>query len=204
MKKVILMVSFVILITFSAIAYSSYVKMHIVRESEPEAWQEAYTTFLKDFSAKSNYDNHEFSLRDLDNNGIPELIIIQTHPAEELLTVYSYDRNVREIGDYSNVKIAMAGLRISNNPMFPGLFTVWWGGGVEHYGYLTVKEGVLTYEDVWRNDHTLETPFQEEISNNKQLIKESIDAHPPSEYTDNLLKTYPFSNDAIDELFGDL
>ena len=43
--------------------------------------------------------------------------------------------------------------------MFPGLFTFWWGGGVEHYGYLYVDEGALKESKLWEVDHTEENCY---------------------------------------------
>lgn len=167
--------------------------------SKQETWQEAYTLFLRDFHALAEVN--EFSLRDLDNNGIPELIIVQVEEeaANGVLTVYTYDGDIYKLGDYTDPKIGVAGLRFSNDEMYPGLFTLWWGGGVEHYGYLTVRDRKLVYEYLWYIDHTIDTQHNE-ISNDKQLINESINANPPYEYTDNVLKMYLINEDNISEI----
>jgi len=117
--------------------------------TETGMWQEAYIAFLRNFSASTESGVSEFALRDLDNNSVPELIITQTdaNAMSAVLTVYSYDGNVYKVGDYSNPKESfVSGFRFSNKLAFPGLFEVWWGGGIEHYGYLTVKKRNLAYE----------------------------------------------------------
>jgi hypothetical protein len=172
-------------------------------DSAAEAWQKAYAAFLKSFPVLADYEVYEFSLKDLDNSGVPELIIVQSNATGGILTAYSYDDKVYKIGDYSDAKIGIAGLRVSNNLMYPGLFTCWWGGGVDHYGYLTVKEGRLTYEDLWYDDHLAAPPRQKELSGDKQLVKESRDAHPPYDYQDNLLKMYIINVDSIDDSIDD-
>ncbi|MCL2654626.1 MAG: hypothetical protein FWD65_02880 [Coriobacteriia bacterium] len=58
-----------------------------------EPWQNAYAEFLKGFPALTDYDFSTFSLRDLDNDSVPELIIIQGKEDEQIktLSVYSYN-----------------------------------------------------------------------------------------------------------------
>ncbi len=170
-------------------------------DSVVKTWQEAYVVFLRDFSVFTD-NEPSFSLRDIDNNGIPELIIVHEDgkTTDSVLTTYYYDGTVYKIGDYSDSKIGVAGLRISDNPMFPGLFTSWWGGGVEHYGYLTVRNERLSYEYLWYIDRTTEPPRQKEISNKKELINESINAHSSNYYTHNLLEMYPINDENINLL----
>ena len=144
-----------------------------VEDSADNIWKEAYSTFLNDFQRDSQYNRSHFSWRDLDHDGIPELIIEQARDDAGILNVYSYDSCVFEVGKYSNPKIGVAALRFSTKPEFSGLFTFWWGGGVEHYGYLTVKDKELIYVDLWYIDFLNETN-QIEVSSDKELINESI------------------------------
>jgi hypothetical protein len=162
-----------------------------------ETWQNAYAVFVIEYREKSSWDILEFSLRDFDDNGIPELIIVETNGNgnDGVLTVFSYSGEIYKIGEYLDPKTA-AGYRISDNPLFSGLFTLWRGGGIEHYGYLSVIDGKLVYEDVWCDDHSKENRTIEEISSDKLLIKESMDAHPPYEYTENILKMHFLNDDA--------
>ncbi len=169
---------------------------------ELETWQDAYAEFLRSFPVHADKDVQTFSLRDLDNDGVIELIIIESDGVvEALLSVYSYDDNVYKVGDYTDPKIGVAGLRVSNNSMFPGLFTLWWGGGVEHYGYLTIQEGKLISEDLWYIDRTKDLPYQFELSDNIELVNESINAHPPYDYSENLLEMYLLEEGNIAEVF---
>lgn len=64
--------------------------------------------------------------------------------------------NFYKIGEYSDPKIGISAIRISKNPKFPGLFNQWWGGGVEHYGYLEVREQVILYGE---NGYSLRFPY---------------------------------------------
>ena len=172
-------------------------------DSAATIWRDSYRAFLKDFPVLSNCDVSGFSLRDLDNNGIPELITVQSdsNSMQGILIIYSCDDIIYKVGEYTNPKLGVAGLRVSSNQAFPGLFTCWWGGGMEHYGYLTIQDEKLIHEDLWYDDHHVEdSPGLVQISGDKQLIKESMDAHPPYDYTENLLEMYPVNEDNIIEI----
>lgn len=160
-----------------------------VEDSEADTWREAYKTFLQDFIGDSRYNRFHYSWRDLDNNGIPELIIEEAKDEDGSLTVYSYDGGIFEIGNYLNPKIGTAALQFSSNPEFSGLFTLWWGGGVEHYGYLTVEDSRLKHVDLWYIDRLNES--ETEISGDKELITESKNI----EATGNIFEMY--SIDAV-------
>jgi len=167
-----------------------------VEDSADNTWKEAYSTFLNNFQRDSQYNRSHFSWRDLDNDGIPELIIEQARDDAGILNVYSYDGCVFEVGKYSNPKIGVADLRFSTNPDFSGLFTFWWGGGVEHYGYLTVNDRELLYVDLWYIDRLNETN-QIEVSSDKELINESISVETTD---DSILEMYPVDAVGISEL----
>ena len=174
-------------------------------DNETEFWRDGYAVFLRNLPVLGDNMIFSFFLRDLDNSGVPELMIVQMNQTahDDVLTAYSYDGEVYKIGDYSNPKKSFTDwFRFSNSPAFPGLFECWVGGGVEHYGYLSVKEGKLTYEYLWYDDRTKEPPQQIEISGNKLLIDESIDAFPPYDYTDNLLETYLVNDNNIDGIIS--
>ena len=72
--------------------------------------------------------------------------------------------------------------------MLPGLFEMWHSGGEEHYGYLSIEDGELVYEYLWHNDRTVTPPQETTISDNQQLVDESIKLNPPYDSDDNLLE----------------
>lgn len=167
-----------------------------------DSWKNAYADVLRSLPVLSDNNTYTFALRDLDNNKMPEIIILKHNgnALNAVYTVYSYDDNIYKAGDYSNpAGQCVTGLCFSNNSMFPGLFECWEAEGVEHYGYLSVTKGKLIYEDLWYMNRTSDPPHQVEISNNKQLINESIATFPPYEYSDNLLEMYPVNDENIDE-----
>ena len=161
-----------------------------VKEKFKEQAKLVYMDYLQNFSRMKDYQVFEFSLRDLDKDEIPELIIVQSNAVHGILSVYFYDGNLKKYGDYSNPKIGQSGLYISDNPMFPGLFTLWWGGGVEHYGYLYVDEGALKESKLWEVDHTEEFPCQKILFSDEELVEESMKLFSENDDEKNLLELY--------------
>lgn len=99
------------------------------------------------------------------------------------ITVYTIDDTVVEVGDH-NLVTGTTRLLFSDNPSYPGIFSLFVSGGLEHYGYITIKDKNLIYEELWNEDYSgvsnelgLERERIEEISGNKQLIEESRKAY---------------------------
>ena len=155
-----------------------------VKEEFKEQAKLAYIDFLKKFSKT------EFSLIDFYNDGITELIIVQSNAVHGILSVYYYDGDLKKYGDYSNPKIGQSALRVSDNPTFPGLFTLWWGGGVEHYEYLYLDEGILKESKLWEVDRTGEFPCQKILFSDEELVEESMKLFSENDDAKNLLELY--------------
>ena len=117
------------------------------------------------------------------------------------LFVYSYDDEVCRIGECDDPNSFAGTFLFSDHLEYPGLCSCKWGGGIERYGYLSIKDNQLVYEDLWLTDRTLDTPEQKDISNNKELINESINLFKPNEYDANILEEYPISVDGIKQVF---
>lgn len=165
--------------------------------------KEAYESFLRNYFGSTEYDVYEFALRDLDNNGIPELLVVLSNEDGGILTVYSYNGEIYKMGDYSDSKIGISAFVVPANPELRGLFNLWWGGGVEHYGYLFVKDGNLTYEELYYIDRTGDTPEQVNISNNTELIdRASKDFLETDEIGDNILDMYLINEENISKILG--
>lgn len=166
-------------------------------ENFSEEWQRAYTDFLRDYAVHDEYS--VFSLWDFEGNNIPELLIRDTSETGIIvITVYSYNGSVDEVGHCSGVNDS-AGLLTSSNPMFPGLFTSKWGGGVTHYFYIDVNEGGLTDTYLWYYDTTVYPEETVEISDDQQLVNESFEvyAHFDLWYCENYEKPL-LINETID------
>lgn len=170
-------------------------------EQTVNTYMKAYESYLRSFPELHDYEYSGVALRDLDKNGVPELIIVQVDEADGILKVYSYDNRVYKIGEYSDPKIGISGIRISENPEFPGLFNQWWGGGVEHYGYLEVREKQLIYEDLWYMDRTGAAPYQNQVSNKEALIRESMTLFSDDDDMGNILDPVPINDENIDKMF---
>ena len=165
----------------------------------PKKWQTAYVAFLSERLASDVGGIFEFCLRDIDGDNRSELITLCSDGdgLSGILTLYTYDEStVCEIGSYDEPKTAAA-YRISDNRAFAGLFTLWWGGGVEHYGYLSLREGTLHYELLWEMDRTAEAPRQSALSDNQPLVDASIRLYQTD---DNLLEMHLLSETSISEL----
>ena len=167
-------------------------EIEATENSDVSNWQTAYISFLKDFPAPEDNEILEFSLRDLDGDGVPELIICQMDNAAYTkdLLVYSYENSIYKIGEFENAGSYASALCITDNPMFGGLFLLWYGGGVERYGYLSVEDRELKYEYLFYYDRTVEPHNKGIISDNEQLVEEADNAFPPYDYYDNILEMY--------------
>lgn len=175
----------------------------LITDETKDAWQNAYALFLKDWPALPDEYVLVFSLRDLDQDSIPELLIRQGNEKDQTrrLFVYSYDDGVCKIGECDDPNSFAGTFLFSDHLEYHGLFSCKWGGGIERYGYLSIKGNHLVYEDLWLMDRTLDTPEQKDISNNKELINESINLFKSNEYDANVLKEYPISMDGIKQAF---
>jgi len=170
----------------------------------PNTYMKAYEAYLRSFPELNDYEYSGFALRDLDKDGVPELMIIQVDEADGILKVYSYDDHVYKIGEYSDPKIGISAIRISDDPKFPGLFDQWWGGGVEHYGYLEVREKRLIYEGLWYIDRTGGSPYQRRVSDNGALISEAMDLFSDDECAGDILEPVLINDENIDKMFSSI
>ena len=150
-------------------------------EKPPPIGREAnYTAFLEDLYGNKYIDKSDiasegpqkvigFYYIDMDGDGAPELIIKQWPN----ITVYTFDGTVTEVG---NERFTTGTERFfhSNNPSYPGIFVFHVGGGLYRYGYTTIKDKQLIYEELWNEDFSGWRENRiEELSDDKGLIRES-------------------------------
>lgn len=155
--------------------FNSYLSMS---NSNIQDWQKGYIQFLHGYVILEDYEICEYALRDMNSDGVPELILLQTDmSAKALLEIYSFKNAVFKTGEYGDIKVGSA-LRVSDNLQYPGLFDVQWGGGIERYGYITVWEDLLVYECLWFDNLAPEEVAKENgklgknmVSDNKELIE---------------------------------
>ena len=141
-----------------------------------EGWEDNYVAFLKDLHDKDfGEESPRFFYKDINGDGVPELIVARNGVN---LSVYIFEGAVTEIGE-RNFGTATTRFLYSDNPSYPGIFFFFVGGGVEHYGYLTVKDNEFIYEELWNEDYSgfyVERDGRnriEEYSDDKGLINES-------------------------------
>lgn len=107
------------------------------------------SVYVADFSGflaglKADGSEAVYHLRDIDGNGIQELLLQE----DGVLTVYTFTDGVTKVDAYEYGTGTFRMLS-SDEPKYPGVITFWVGGGVNHYGYITVKDGKLSHERLW-------------------------------------------------------
>ena len=168
-------------------------------QNDAKTWQEAYIEFLKGNNYPLNYDISRFSLKDLDNDGIPELILQQRNEGSNssILTVYSYNDKVFEIGSYELV--GAGGLCVSDNQKFPGLFHVTWGGGIEDYWYISIEENMLQCQHAWRINRSIQEIEPIEFLDS-ELIDVVIDVYETDKFHYNEFEMYYINEENIEKI----
>ncbi len=127
-------------------------------------WRSSYTALLKSINKNNSNQTNEFVLRDLDSDDIPELIV-----KEELkLIVYRQNKDVEEIGNY-NFSTGTTRFFTSKNKKYPGIFFFYVSGGLNHYGYLDIKDGKLHIQELWNEDYS---GISKEIGETRDVIEE--------------------------------
>lgn len=160
---------------------TSDVSFHGSDEGGEEEWSIAYTTFLNNlFEKKSSKTTFQFLIKDLDDNGIPELII-QKNGVN--ITVYTFHSEVIKVGHH-DFKSGTTRFLYSDQSSYPGIFTFGVGGGCEWYGYISIQNDKMQIEKLWNKDFSGISKLLgkkrdkiEETSSDKQLIKESKRAY---------------------------
>ena len=129
-----------------------------------------YNNFLADLKAQQS-DLYYYT-KDIDGNGVADLIILENTK----LSVYTYEKSVMLIGE-QDFFTGTVRFFSSDNPDYSGVFYFTVGGGAEHYGYMTVEDKKLSFEDLWEENYATEPQDSEnrikELSPDKDLISES-------------------------------
>lgn len=162
-----------------------YIPSTPVQAAKDTEWQEAYVEVLnspnefyrisgsKDLSEYSRMKSSlNFSLRDIDNNGIPELIVCWSdYPTATIYGIYTYFNGIKSLGD---IGMETADLFISDKPEFPGLLTYSYSyNGNEFFEYTTIRNNELSSEAIWQKI-VKQSPNEEVevITDNKPLVAE--------------------------------
>ena len=129
-----------------------------------------YTDILDDLKAKLS-DSYYF-IKDIDEDNSPDLLVLNNTK----LSVYSYEKSARLIGE-QDFLTGTVRFFSSDNSEYPGIFYFTVGGGVNHYGYMSIKNQKLFFEDLCEENYASEstdnTENTKELSADKELIEES-------------------------------
>lgn len=149
-----------------------------------DGWRSAYESYLNErYKKGNNPDDLYYFIKNIDGAGSPELFVID-HAEEDgdQMKVYTYRDEVRKIGSY--FLTGTTRLLYSDDPSCPGVFTFGVGGGLEHYGYMTVQDGKLSATELWNEDYSgiskelgKDRDRILELSSDKLLIRESGKAY---------------------------
>lgn len=141
------------------------------------SWQDAYAEVLKDpegfYKAYGSEDEYAynkykpyfyFSLKDIDNNGVPELIVRWDMGGDgHTCEIYTYSKGIKELG----IVALQDEFSISSNSKYPGLFYCSYAyNGTEAYNYVKIKKNKLTDEMFFQMEREVIT------KNNSTLLAE--------------------------------
>lgn len=139
------------------------------KEDMNQKAKDAYISFLKE-QFKDN--DISFIFKDIDGNGTDELIVIK----KTIMIFYAFNEEITEIGDWNNINNTFRFLS-SDNPSYPGIISFYVGWDENIYGYITIKDNKLHFEELWIEYTSEESLGLEdrikEISDDKLLIEES-------------------------------
>lgn len=93
-----------------------------------------------------------------------------------LLRKWCYEKSARLIGE-QDFLTGIVRFFSSDNSEYPGIFYFTVGGGANHYGYMSIKNQKLSFEDLWEENYASESTDTTEnikaLSADKGLIEES-------------------------------
>lgn len=140
--------------------------------------QKAYISLMDELykSNVSGSSDYQFVLKDLDNNGINELIIVKGGTDVE---IYTFDNRVIKVGEH-DFTTATTKLLFSKKTEYSGIFYFFVGGGYEWHGYISMSNNQMEIEELWNEDYSdiaqilgEERGKIEYFSSNEALIQES-------------------------------
>lgn len=150
-----------------------------------EEWKKAYEEKLdKLYERKKDERWYSYTVRDLDGNGVPELILRSPGKTTgSKITVYSYEQGIKKIGKHHFIGGTTV-LLVTDHPSYPGIIYFQVGGGLEYYSYLSMVDQTLHTEELWNEDYSgisqelgKDRERIQEISKDSALIQESKKAY---------------------------
>ncbi len=151
-----------------------------IPEKQPETPEpfdyRSYYDFLIELCSNNPEKIANFFVKDIDNNGVEELIVDHDNSME--YSFYTIDNGVVKLIEKYDFLTGTTRLLETNDEAYPGLICFTVGGGAEHYVYLTIKDGQLSFEKIWDDNYsgTYDTPTTE-YTTDKKLIEVSANAY---------------------------
>ena len=132
--------------------------------------ESAYQNLLDNLKITQN--DLYYSIKDIDGNTVDDLILLENTK----LSIYTFDNSVNLIGTHDFLT-GTARFFYSDKTNLPGIFYYTAGGGIDHYGYLTIQDGTLLLTDLWEENYAANLPGittgTKELSTDKEKILES-------------------------------
>ena len=121
---------------------------------------------------KNKQEDLYYYIKDIDGNNVGDLLVLENTK----LSVYTYENSIELIGE-QDFLTGTVRFFSSDNINYPGIFYFTVSGGVNHYGYMTIKDKNLSFENLWEENYATESENSvnriKELSSNKDLISES-------------------------------
>ncbi len=99
-----------------------------------------------------------YAFKDIDGDGSEELLATQN----TVVTAYDCKGEITEIG---NIRFSTGTLQLlyTGDEEYPGIVTFTVGGGKNHYGYMTIKDGELVNDPICDIDYSAATGRFEDV-----------------------------------------
>lgn len=174
-----------------------------------DGWRSAYESYLNErYKRGDDPDALYYFIKNIDGAGSPELFVIDyAEEKGDQMKVYTYTDEVQKIGSY--FLTGTTRLLYSDDPSCPGVFTFGVGGGLDHYGYMTIQDGKLSAKELWNEDFSgiskesgKDRDRILELSSDQLLIRESGRAYKNGQDIDTYKMTpeNPISEDMTNPL----
>lgn len=139
-------------------------------DASQEEWKKAYEEKLDGiYEQKKDGVWYYYTVRDLDGNGVPELILHRSSSSGRKMMVYSYEQGIQKISTDEDYISGTTMLLVTDHPSYPGIIYFHVGGGLERYDYLSVVDQTLHWEELWNEDYS---GISEELGYDRERILE--------------------------------
>lgn len=142
-------------------------------DNAQEAYEHQLNTIRQTVGATQLKEYWSYFYMDIDGNGTKELCIIGEGSE---LTIYTFAGNNLILVGTADCDIGMRTFS-SENPKYPGIFSLTCGESGEHYRYFTIKDAKLYMEYIWHDRYLNGTDVRGAslLCSDEEMIRESKD-----------------------------